>query len=169
MIAVSRPEAMLCRNGIVFLCALLWFSAQPVSHALLMGVRIQVTTFVFLPTAAPADIVAAQAFLLVGRFLIIEKAFENFHLTLHPILLTSSNRTPPCSTPGAWLPGIPRDSGRIPRWNQYRRPPPPRPLLKPPPPPRPPSRRGPPPSESLLGRASLTVMVFPRSCPPLNR
>jgi hypothetical protein len=57
-----------------------------------MGIGIQVTTLVFLPAAAPADIVAAQAFLLVGLFLIIEKAFKNFHLTLHPILLASLDR-----------------------------------------------------------------------------
>jgi len=57
-----------------------------------MGVGIQVTTLVFLTAAAPADIVAAQAFLLVGLFLIIEKAFKNFHLTLHPILLASLDR-----------------------------------------------------------------------------
>jgi hypothetical protein len=72
-----------------FRCALLWFSAQPVSHALLVGVGIQVTTFVFLPTTAPADIVAAQAFLLVGLFLIIEESLEDFHLHLHSILLES--------------------------------------------------------------------------------
>jgi hypothetical protein len=57
-----------------------------------MGVGIQVTTLVFLPTAAPADIVAAQAFLLVGWFLIIEEAFKNFHLYLHPFLLESPDR-----------------------------------------------------------------------------
>jgi hypothetical protein len=72
-----------------FLRALPWFSAQPVAHALLVGVGIQVTTFVFLPTAAPADIVAAQAFLLFGLFLIIKESIEDFHLHLHPILLES--------------------------------------------------------------------------------
>jgi hypothetical protein len=57
-----------------------------------MGVGIQVTTLVFLPAAAPADIVAAQAFLLVGWFLIIEKAFQKFHLYLHPFSLESPDR-----------------------------------------------------------------------------
>jgi hypothetical protein len=67
--------------------ALLRFSAQPVSHALLVSIGIQVATLVFFPAAAPADIVTAQAIFLVGLFLITEKAFNNFHIYLYPISL----------------------------------------------------------------------------------
>jgi hypothetical protein len=57
-----------------------------------MGVGIQVAALVFLPASAPADVVSTQAFLLVGWFLIIEKAFEKSHLPLHPFLLESPDR-----------------------------------------------------------------------------
>jgi hypothetical protein len=60
-----------------------FFPAQSVSHALLMGVGIQVAALVFLSAAAPADIVTAQVFFLSSLFLIIEKSFQKFHLYLH--------------------------------------------------------------------------------------
>ncbi len=41
----------------VFLPLLLRFLAQPISHTLLMGIGIQMAAFVFLPAAAPAQVV----------------------------------------------------------------------------------------------------------------